>query len=295
MVEGSGDGSPAAGAESADRYVLGHSNREMERLKLQATLIDPITRMFLAEAGIAPGMRVLDIGSGVGDVAFLAAEFVGDAGVVIGVDRAPAGLAEATRRAAERSIRNVEFREGDATEMIFEQPFDAIVGRYVLMFQRDPVAMLRKLATHVRPGGVIVFHEGDWEATTSFPPAPVYDRCCRWIVESLRFSGVEPRMGLHLHSTYVEAGLRAPSMKMESVIGGKNRPEQESLGTVRIETLIRIIAEVIRTLLPEIQRSGVASVDEVEIESLCERMSNEIAVYGSVIVGRSEIGAWVRT
>ena len=51
-------------------YVLGHSDREIERLKTQAQLIDPITRRFFEEAGISRGMRVLDVGSGAGDVAF---------------------------------------------------------------------------------------------------------------------------------------------------------------------------------------------------------------------------------
>jgi ubiquinone/menaquinone biosynthesis C-methylase UbiE len=55
---------------STRTYVLGHSSREIERLKAQAQLIDPITTRFFREAGIVPGMRVLDVGSGAGDVAF---------------------------------------------------------------------------------------------------------------------------------------------------------------------------------------------------------------------------------
>jgi hypothetical protein len=50
-------------------YLLGHSDRELERLRVQARFIEPITRRFFVDAGIAPGMRVLDVGSGVGDVA----------------------------------------------------------------------------------------------------------------------------------------------------------------------------------------------------------------------------------
>jgi len=133
-------------------YALGHSDRELERLAVQARLIDPITRRFFRDAGIVPGMRVLDVGSGVGDVAFLAAELVGETGEVVGVDRAPAALVAATRRADALSLRNVSFCEGDPAEMTFKQPFDAVVGRYVLMFQHDPTTMLRKLVAHVRPG-----------------------------------------------------------------------------------------------------------------------------------------------
>ena len=93
-------------------YALGHSDRELDRLSAQARLIDPITRQFFREAGIAPGMRVLDVGSGAGDVAFLLAELVGDSGDVVGVDRAPGALAVARARADADSRRNVSFLRG---------------------------------------------------------------------------------------------------------------------------------------------------------------------------------------
>jgi cyclopropane fatty-acyl-phospholipid synthase-like methyltransferase len=77
----------SAGSIPPQAYVLGHSQRVTDRLKAQARLIDPITRRFFGEAGIEEGMRVLDVGSGAGDVALLAAELVGASGAVVGVDR----------------------------------------------------------------------------------------------------------------------------------------------------------------------------------------------------------------
>ena len=59
-------------------YALGHSDGELERLSVQSRFVEPITRQFLQEAGISTGMRVLDVGSGAGDVAFLAADLVGE-------------------------------------------------------------------------------------------------------------------------------------------------------------------------------------------------------------------------
>jgi SAM-dependent methyltransferase len=75
----------------------------------------------------------------------------------------PTAVAAARARAGARSLRNVSFLEGDPTGMAFERPFDAVVGRYVLMFHPDPPAALRALARHLRPGGVMVFYESDWE------------------------------------------------------------------------------------------------------------------------------------
>src|SRR5689334_1876995 len=104
-------------------YVLGHSPLEMRRLKLQARLIDPITRRFLSAAGVSEGMRVLDVGSGIGDVAFLAKELVGDRGSVLGIERAAAAVDEARRRSTQREVGGVSFVAGDAGEMEFEEKF----------------------------------------------------------------------------------------------------------------------------------------------------------------------------
>lgn len=144
---------PTGETDLARPYVLGHSKQELDRLMAQARLIDPITGRFLRDAGVVPGMRVLDVGTGAGDVAFLAAGIVGAAGEVVGVDRVSAALDSARARALAQTLDNVSFREGDPTEMSFEEPFDAIIGRYVLQFQSDPSAMLRKLVAHLRPGG----------------------------------------------------------------------------------------------------------------------------------------------
>jgi SAM-dependent methyltransferase len=265
-------------------YVLGHSDRELDRLAVQARLIDPITRRFFHDAGIAPGMRVLDVGCGPGDTAFLAAGLVGDTGEVIGVDRAPAALVTARRRAVAFKLHNVSFRQGDPAEMAIEQPFDAVVGRYVLVFQPDPAAMLRKLLAQVRPGGVVVFHEPDFDSERSFPPVPAYDRCCRWVVETLRLSGADPRMGIKLFAAFVAAGLGAPSIRLESVITGG----ATSADHVQFKT------ELACTLVPEMERLGVATAGEVDSETLAERVLAEVIARGSVIVGRSEIGAWSR-
>ena len=85
-------------------YVLGHSAFELERLARQERLIGPSTRDYFLAAGIAPGMRVLDVGSGTGVVAFLAAELVGPSGEVIGTDLAPTAVATASEAAA-RALR----------------------------------------------------------------------------------------------------------------------------------------------------------------------------------------------
>src|SRR4029077_2531398 len=175
-------------------YVLGHSERELERLRTQARLIEPATRAFFREAGIAPGMRVLDFGSGAGDVAFLAAELVGPEGAVTGIDRAAAAVAPATESARARALSNVSFREGDATQVSFERPFDAVVGRYVLLFQADASATLRALTRHLKPGGLVVFHEPDCKDARPSPATPTYDKLSHWVQERFRGADTDVNM-----------------------------------------------------------------------------------------------------
>jgi SAM-dependent methyltransferase len=265
-------------------YVLGHTDRELSRLTLQARLVGPATRRFFAEAGIDAGMRVLDVGSGAGDVAFLAAEFVGASGEVIGTDRSAAAVAAATRSAQERGLPQVSFREGDPAELDFERPFDAVVGRYVLIFQADAAVMVRKVARHVRPGGLILFHEPDWVSARAIPPAPIYDRCCAWIQEAFRLSGTDSNMAGRLFTTFVRAGLAAPTMRMQTYIGGGAESAD----------FLRSVADLTASLAPAIERHGVATSAQIGLETLAERLKQEATEPGRVIVGRSEIGAWTR-
>jgi ubiquinone/menaquinone biosynthesis C-methylase UbiE len=277
-------GTPASKcAADAPSYLLGHSEREMERLDRQARLIDPMTRRFFFAAGIGPGMRVLDVGSGAGNTATLAAELVGPAGEVVGVDRAPAALATARARVKALGLRNVTFIEGEPGAISIDRSFDAALGRYVLMFQREPAALVRNVAAHVKPGGPIVFHEPDWDGVRSHPSAPVYMEACRWIVRTVELTGNRARMGAELYETFLAAGLPPPTMGIDALIGG---------GEQGMEAAI-LIADIVETMVPTIEAAGVATAAEIALPTLKERMRREIEA-GCVLFGRSEIGAWSR-
>jgi len=238
----------------------------------------------LVEAGIETGMRVLDVGSGVGDVALLAAELVGTAGEVIGADRASTPLTVAAERARERSFTNVRFLEGDPSEMSFDGPFDAVVGRYVLMYQADPAAVVRRLVGRLRPGGVVMFHEPYRDGVRSFPPVPTYDRGWQLVDDTFHGTGADPIMGIKLHAVFVAAGLPAPTMRMESVIaGGADCADH-----------IHFEVDPVRTLLPQMERLGLATAAQIDIDTYADRVHDELLTTGGVIVGRSEVGAWAR-
>jgi ubiquinone/menaquinone biosynthesis C-methylase UbiE len=266
-------------------YVLGHSDFELQRLVRQAQILKPTSREYFQAAGMVAGMRVLDVGSGTGDVAFLAADLVGPSGEVVGTDIAPAAIAAARNAAVARAQPRVSFREGNPAEMVFEQPFDFVVGRYVLWSVADPSEMLRGLVRHLRPGGVILFHEPDLGFARSEPVAPTYDRCCRWLIDIFgRTSNGATNASARLHRAFTGAGLPPPTMRMQIVVGD----------AVTAGEWLRAVADLAITLLPALEQHGIATAADVESETLADRLVQEVASGGGIVIGRSEIGVWSR-
>jgi SAM-dependent methyltransferase len=105
-------------------YILGHSDAELRRLMLQAAILKPITRRLLLEGGLQPGMRVLDIGCGSGDVSLLLAEMVGSTGSVVGIDRGPAAVALVRDRARAAGRPGITFHEAAAENYAGPAPFE---------------------------------------------------------------------------------------------------------------------------------------------------------------------------
>jgi SAM-dependent methyltransferase len=264
-------------------YVLGHSDEEMQRLIALGRLYEPPTAQLFREAGIAPGMRVLGVGSGAGDVALLAARMVGPAGQVVGVDRSPLAVATATHRARAHELTNTRFVEGDAGTLTFDAPFDAAVGRFVLMHCPDPVAVLRQVVAHVRPGGVIAFLEPDWSGFHTSPGLPTWERATGWIIEAQRQAGADLNFGLKLHQAYAAVGLPHPTLSASALIGsGPDHP------------LYQHCAALVRTLVPALERRGIASADEVDAETLATRLREEVTASDGVVVWLTLIGAVAR-
>src|SRR5262249_9267562 len=180
-------------------------------------------------------------------------------------------------------LRNVSFVEGDLSDLQFDETFDAALGRYILMFQPDPVAALRALVRHVRPNGIAVFHEPDWDGSRSSPRVPPYDDSCRWILETIEKNGVDGHMGAKLHATFMAAGLPAPSLGLEALMGGGEDDER-----------IRFVTEIVGTLHESIVAAGVATAVEIDLETLPQRIAAQAIAKGAILVCRSEIGAWSR-
>ena len=269
-------------------YLLGHSAQEQRRLAEQGVILHPITERLFRDAGLRRGMRVLDVGCGVGDVTCLVAEIVGSQGAVEGVDFAGTVLSTARSRAASRGLSWARFIEADIAQVslsdLGSERFDAVVGRLVLMYQPDPTAVLRRLAAMVRPGGVLAFLEGIGLPALAWPHRPLYAKTIERLLTAFDRSGAKTDMGLRLHQTFVEAGLSQPDVRLDGMVlaGADARG-------------FRWLAEVVRSATPAMERFGIATAGEIDVDTLADRLTREAATAPGSVCGLALGGAWVRT
>jgi SAM-dependent methyltransferase len=259
-------------------YPFSDRAAEDERLVAQGRLFDPLTHRLLREAGLAPGMRVLDLGSGAGNVTRLAAELVGPHGAVVGIERDPAAVELARRRT---DATNVEFRVGDVETLNgVEEAFDAVVGRLVLMYLTDPVIALRRAAERIRPGGLVCMQEADLEYLWASPQTPLWDQVRGYVLSALENAGIERRMGPSLFTAFRAAGLPSPHLLVEMFAeGGQDAP---AWGW----------ANVVSAASPLMERLGVATRDEMDPATLTDRLLAETLALDGCVIGPPMTGAW---
>ncbi|HEU5348199.1 MAG TPA: class I SAM-dependent methyltransferase [Ktedonobacterales bacterium] len=270
---------------STDTYVLGHAPEAIQRLLKQGQLLSPFTRRAFADAGITAGMNVLDVGCGPGDVTLLVAEMVGATGHVLGIDANPAVLRLAEARAQEAGTTHVSFRAGDIRDWIPDQDYDAIVGRLILMYLPERAAILRRLAQRLRPGGVLAFQEYDISSDSHYvyPSSFLWQQVHDWITQGFGRAGAELQMGLKVYGSILEAGLPAPQLRYEAIIaGGPESPVYE------------FVAEVVRAMAPMLVKLGIATAEEVDIETLADRLRDAIVSQQGVARTPGIVSAWVR-
>lgn len=272
----------------SNEYALGHTQQELERLVHQGRFLGELTEYMLHRAGLAPGMRVLDVGCGAGDVSFLAAKFVGAQGAVIGVDRAPEAVAYAQQRAQAAGLENVRFVAADITQWVPDEPVDALIGRLVLMYFPDLASVLRRLLAFVKPGGIVAFQELDSPVTP--PPAVMCDPICEGYVaagtrinHTLTRLGADTRIGSKLKRIFAQAGL----------------PDAQTIAMLRYENgadsaIYAWIEQLTRTLLPFMEQTGVATAEEVQVDTLAERMRQEAVEKDCTLVTAPLVAAWAR-
>ena len=239
-------------------YLL-QGDDEGRRLMQQAAYLAPHTERALRAAGVGPGKRVLDLGCGMADVALLAA---GLGAEVVSIERDPSVAAAARERAGTR----VEVVVGDIAAAEVSGTFDVICGRLILMYVRDPAAVLRELAArYLRPGGAVAFVEYDFRSTLMLHRSPLLRETIETVCQILSATRFHGDLGLRLPEVYAATGLGAPALDafLWTVTHG------DALGPA-------MASSVMRNTLPLGEKLGVVKAADIDLPTLEARLRAEI-------------------
>ena len=263
-------------------YPLHSNDKERHRLQMQAQAIRPLTERMLTGAGVTKGSRVLELGCGSGELTLLLASRVGPEGEVLAMDSDPVQIEAAALRLAAAGFHNVRFVTSELDDFEPAQAFDAVVGRYFLLYIPNPEAAVARVAQWVRPGGAMAFLEMDFFRgvhSSIWPPAsPEVQQAILFIGDVMLDAGINPHMAARLPSMLTHYG---------NVQAETSAPLQFGAGSVELPL------EAVRSVTPMARKLGRADADRYDVDTL---LATELAHRNdhTVTVPPMSIAAWVR-
>jgi SAM-dependent methyltransferase len=252
-------------------YALATGEAAAYRLRVLHALYGPGSRRVLLGAGLQRGMRVADLGCGVGMVTALLAELVGPEGHVVGIDASAAQLAQARERLPQGGT-NIRFVEASATDTgLPTASFDLVYCRFLLIHLPEPERALREMGALLKPGGILVCEESDLTSAGSEPPSALDAFANLW-ARLGPARGVDYTLGRRLFQMLQAAGFPEPEITFNQPVlaRGENKrflelsvaeagPAFVEAGLITAEALDRTLAEMRRlkadeTVLAEMPR-----------------------------------------
>ena len=234
-------------------YALATGEAAAYRLRLLHGLYGPGTRRVLLEAGLRRGMRVADVGCGVGMVTALLAELVGAEGQVVGIDASTAQVAQARQR-LETRYTNVRFVETSATSTgLPPESFDLVYCRFLLIHLPEPERALREMGALLKPNGILVCEDVDVTSAGSEPPSALGAFADLWgRLGPAR--GLDYTLGRRLFHMVRAAGFPAPEAACYQPVRARGRTKRllelsvAEAGPAFVEAGLVMAAELERTL-----------------------------------------------
>jgi ubiquinone/menaquinone biosynthesis C-methylase UbiE len=216
------NGAPGNPAETYERYMV-------------PVLFAPAAEHLLAVARLPPGERVLDVGTGTGIVARLAAPNVGPTGSVAGLDVSPAMLSVARAMAAEEGL-SIDWREGQAEALPYpDRGFDLVLSQFALMFFADRQAALAEMRRVLVSGGRVAI-----SVFQGIDRHPFYQALDEAIARRLGTSAVEQIFalgdGYALGASLEQAGFRDVVVEPFSIVARFPNPEAFLAGEIDVDT-----------------------------------------------------------
>jgi SAM-dependent methyltransferase len=189
-------------------YAIRGGEEGTRRLDLLSRVVGPTTESLLDAAGIAPGMSCLDAGCGAGHVSRSLARRVGSSGRVVGIELDPVKLATARAETERMGVRNVEYRQADATTWSEPDAFDVVYGRFIVSHLADRPAFVRRLWETLRAPGTLILEDIDFTGAFCHPPNPAFARYCELYVQVIDRRRGDANVGPRLYELCLGAGFR---------------------------------------------------------------------------------------
>ena len=203
---------------------------------------------------------------------------------MLGIDRSPAAVASAQQRATAAGLSNVAFQTGDIENLEIEGSFDAVVGRLVLLYLKNPAATLAGIVRRlVKPQGIVAFMEFDMEAARQAPTVPLLKSATGWISETFRRAGNPTTLGPQLPQLFRAAGIPEPQLLA--------RTHQQAAPAIEFT---QYTTATIRSLLPMMEQLGVVTAAEVQIDTFAQRMQEAVTAANATVIIPTLVGAWSR-
>lgn len=230
-----------------------------------ANIGEDITRKLIESGEIKPGLKILDLGCGNGNVTFLLSRYIGSDGIVVGIDSNPHTIEDAKKKSKELGLSNLHFCVGDITQdfKIEHSNFDTIIVRRVLMYLLNPEKTIATAIKYLKPNGIFLAQENNISLTPiGLESMPQHKKIIDLIRKTLEKENVNFNMGFDLNTILTNSGLRVEKVWAEAVLSTQNQ-----------HTPWAFLAQVMKDRM--LIHKVIKDVSELELETLEERLANE--------------------
>ena len=260
-------------------YVIRGGREGYDRLLVLAAVHRAGTLDLVERAGVGAGMRCLDLGCGGGEVTFDLARIVGPSGSVLGLDMDDVKLALARSVAAQHGLEQVEFRQADVSRWADPQAFDVVYARALLQHLPEPLDLLRRMWAAVRPGGVLIAEDTDFERAFCDPPNEGFDFVIGTYVALLARRGADANIGRRLFGHVRSLG--AADVNLSATLLPFSSGHEKGLLASTLEfTSAAMVAE------------GLAS--QADVAAAYESLARHVEDPDTVVAGPAMVQVWAR-
>lgn len=181
-------------------YVIGVGKEDEERLSLLNELFGKTSKNLLLKAGLTPGMRILEVGCGTGNMTKWIAKQIGDNGLVTAVDISHEQVKIAQENCSESN--NITFITSSIFDLKHEMQFDLIYSRFLIMHLQNPFEGLQQLTRLLKPNGILVSEEATNSVTACYPESPIFRKYRELVMALFQKNNIDFDIGEKLYAYF---------------------------------------------------------------------------------------------